>query len=144
MDAKAPEFVLQDQYNQTHHYRFPQATLSILLLADYAGSAQLEDWIRPLYARYQNTICIYGVAELSLVPRLLHGVVRTFLRERLQYPVLLDWQGRVSRRYAYQSGQTNLFVIDAQGHIVFKVIGAADARKLHQVCTHINGLLDGK
>ena len=143
MDAKAPEFVLQDQYNQIHHYRFPQETLSVLLFADYAGSAQLEDWIRPIYARYRNTIGLYGVAELSIVPRFLHGMVRTLFRQ-LQYPVMLDWQGTVSRRYAYQSGQTNLFVIDAQGHIVCKVIGAVDANKLHQVFSQINGLIGGK
>jgi hypothetical protein len=144
MNAKAPEFVLQDQYKQTHHYRFPQETPSVLLFADYAGAAQLEDWIRPIYARYQHTIGMYGVAELSVVPRFLHALVRTLFRERLSYPVMLDWQGSVSHRYAYQSGQTNLFLIDAQGHIVFTVIGAVDASKLHQVFAHINELLSGQ
>lgn len=143
-DSKATEFVLQDQYNKTHHYRFPQETLSILLFADHTGSAQLEDWIQPIYARYQDTIGIYGVAELSIVPGFLRGLVRTLFRERLQYPVMLDWQGTVSRRYAYQSGQANLFVIDAQGHMVLKVIGAVDASKLQQVFTQINALLGSK
>jgi hypothetical protein len=114
-----------------------------LLFADYAGAAQLEDWIMPIYARYRDTIGIYGVAELSIVPGFLHGLVRTLLRDRLQYPVMLDWQGTVSRRYAYQSGQANLFVIDAQDHIVLKVIGAVAASKLQQVFTQIDSLLDG-
>ena len=139
--AKAAEFILDDQYNQTHHYRFPQESLSILLFADYTGSAQLEDWIQPIYARYQDTIGIYGVAELSIVPGFLRGLVRSLFRERLQYPVMLDWQGTVSRRYAYQSGQANLFVIDTQGRIVLKLIGAVDTGKLQQVFTQINDLL---
>jgi len=139
--AKAAEFILEDQYNQTHHYRFPQASLSILLFADYTGSAQLEDWIQPIYARYQDTIGIYGVAELSIVPGFLQGLVRSLFRERLQYPVMLDWQGTVSRRYAYQSGQANLFVIDTQGYIVLKIIGAVDTGKLQHVFTQINALL---
>jgi hypothetical protein len=141
MPPKASPFTLQDQHDRTHRVHFPQDTVSVLLFADYAGSAQLEDWIRPLYARYQQTIGLYGVAELSVVPGFIRGLVRQFLQERVQYPVLLDWHGTVSKRYNYQHGQTNLVVIDSLGHIVYTVIGAADTTRLHQVMTQIDRLL---
>jgi hypothetical protein len=138
---RAQEFVLKDQYNKTHAYNFPKDKISVLLFADYAGSAQLEDWIRPIYARYQHAIAIHGVAELSAVPGLMRGMVRAAFRGQVQYPVMLDWRGTVSASYDYQSSQANVFVIDTQGDIVLKVVGAITSAKLQRVLTQVDRLL---
>ena len=137
----ASAFVLRDQYNNTHTYRFPQAKVSLLVLADYAGSKQLEPWIRPVYERYQDTIDIYGVADLAILPGFARGLVRKAFRKQLAYPVMLDWSGDVTKSYNYQSGQANLFVIDRGGQMVLTIIGPVNPSRLQQVFGTIDRLL---
>ena len=130
---QASAFTLKDQHQTAHRYEFPRPKISVLIFADYAGSSQLENWIRPLYDRYQETISIDGVAELSSVPKLIRGMVRSAFRDRLARPVMLDWSGTVSTDYHYQKGEANLFVIDYNGVILLKVIGAVNDAKLRRV-----------
>lgn len=139
--GKADAFVLQDQYDNTHAYGFPKAKVSVLLFADYKGHSQLEPWIRPLYERYRDGINIHGVADLSAVPGFLRGIVRNAFRKQLDYPVMLDWRGTVSERYAYQKGSANLLVIDCEGAIKLRLSGAATDAKLQTVWRHIDHLL---
>jgi len=139
--ATAPVFKLKDQFKKEHRYDFPRPRASVLILADYVGSEQLEDWVRPLYARYQDRVALDGVADLSKVPRFARGMVRAFFRGQLDYPVMLDWSGEVTTRYRYQPGEANLFVIDPTGRIVLKVIGGVSPTKLQRVFTALGSLL---
>lgn len=134
---EAPAFRLEDQFDTLHDYRFPRQKVSVLLLADRSGSAQLEAWIQPLVDRFAQSIEIHGVAEVSLVPAFAKGWVRSAFRKRLKHPVMLDWTGDVCRTYDYQAGQANLLVIDAMGRIVLRVHGAIDPAKRRQVFTAI-------
>jgi hypothetical protein len=138
---QATEFVLIDQYDRTLVYRFPRETISVMFFADYHGSGQLEAWIRPLYDRYAKSIGIYGVADLSAVPGFMRGLVSRVFRAQLQYPVVFDWHGTVSRSYEAQSGQANLYLIDTQGHIVLHLVGAVNPERLQRVTTQIDHLL---
>jgi hypothetical protein len=139
--AKAPVFTLTDQFKKEHRYHFPRPRASVLLVADYGGSEQLENWVRPIYARYQDRVALDGVADLSKVPRFARDMVRAFFRGQLDYPVMLDWSGEVTTRYRYQPGEANLFVIDSTGHIVLKVMGGVSHTKLQRVFTALSGLL---
>jgi hypothetical protein len=53
---QATSFTLKDQHGSWRVYGFPQETVRVVFFADSTGSEQLEDWIRPLYDRYQQTI----------------------------------------------------------------------------------------
>lgn len=139
--AKAPVFTLKDQFKKEHRYHFPRPKASVLIVADYGGSKQLEEWVRPIYARYQDRVTLDGVADLSKVPRFARGMVRAFFRGQLDYPVMLDWSGEVTTRYRYQPGEANLFVIDPTGRIVLKVIGGVSHTTLQRVLTALGGLL---
>lgn len=139
--AQAPVFTLKDQFKKEHRYHFPRPKVSVLILADYVGSEQLEEWVRPIYDRYQDRVALDGVAELSTVPRFARGMVRAFLRGQLDYPVMLDWSGDVTTRYRYQPGEANLFVIDPTGRIRLKVIGGVSHTKLQRVLITLGGLL---
>jgi hypothetical protein len=139
--AQAPMFTLKDQFQNEHRYAFPRPRSSVLIFADRAGSDQLEDWVRPIYARYQDRVALDGVADLSQVPRFARGMVRAFFRGQLDYPVMLDWSGEVTASYHYQPGEANLFVIDPSGRIVLKVIGGVSHAKLQRVFTALGGLL---
>jgi hypothetical protein len=142
--TRAAEFTLKDQHHRTHRYHFPRDKASVLLMADYQGSSQLEDWVRPIYARFPRYVAIEGVAELSMVPRLMRGLVRTFFRRQLQYPVMLDWSGSIASVYRYQPGQANVFVIDQNGSIVLTVLGAVNDNKLTAVLTSLEQLIKGE
>lgn len=139
--GKADGFVLKDQYNKTHSYGFPKEKVSVLLFADYKGHSQLEPWLRPLYNRYRDNINIHGVADLSAVPGILQDMVRNAFRKQLDYPVMLDWRGTVSDRYAYQKGLANLLVINCAGKINLRLNGAATDAKLQSVWRHIDHLM---
>lgn len=138
---QAAAFVLKDQYDNTLVYHFPRETMSVVFVADYAGSGQLEAWTRPLYDRYQQRIGIYGVANLSAVPGFMRGLIARVFRTQLQYPVMFDWQGTVSKSYAAQSGQANLYLIDTQGRMVLHLVGAVSPEKLQRVMAQIDRLL---
>lgn len=139
--GKGMQFALQDQYGTRHTYHFPLQRVGILLIADYDGSPDLEAWIRPLYARYQHRIRLEGVAELSAVPGFMRGLVRAFFRKNVAYPVLLDWSGEVAKGYAYEKGEVNLFVLEHDGTICLKAIGAVTPRTLQLVVDQIDHLL---
>ena len=133
--------MLNDQYGTQHVSRFPRDKISVLLFAASTGSAQLKAWIKPIYARYQDILALYGVADLTAVPEFFQSFVPLAVRAQVQYPVMLDWEGTVSRDYASQQGQTNLFVVNTQGDIVLKVVGSVSAARLQRVLAQINGLL---
>ena len=138
---QATAFVLKDQYDDTLVYSFPRETMSVVFFADYPGSGQLEAWIRPLYDRYQKSIGIYGVADLSAVPGFMRGLIAQVFRAQLQSPVLFDWHCTVSKSYKAQSGQANLYLIDTQGRIVLRLVGAVSSERLQRIMAHIDRLL---
>ena len=98
-----------------------------MTVADRAGSEQLEPWIRSLYERYGTQIDIDGVADVSMVPKPLHGVVRALFRNRLTHSVMLDWDGSVVKRLQDEPGVANIYVIDRRGSILKRITGPANA-----------------
>jgi hypothetical protein len=138
---RAPEFELKDQYGQPLAYRFPARQVSVLIFGDREGSSQIEGWVRPLYERYGERVSIRGVAVLSSVPAFMRPVVRGIFKSRIKYPVLLDWEGGVTKSYGYESKRANVFVINPRGEIVLKLTGAANGEGLGQAQAQINQLL---
>lgn len=131
--AKAAEFNLKDQYNRNYSISFPREKTLILVFGDRKGSSQIEDWVRPLYERYENRVDIYGVAELSAVPYLLQGMVRQIFKSQVKYSVMLDWSGKVSKSYGYQSGKADIIVINKDGNIIFRQTGAMTEGGLNRI-----------
>jgi len=113
----------------------------VLLFADREGSEQIENWVRPLYKRYQDTIDINGVAILKGVPTFAQGLVRTLIRNRIQYPVMLDWSGDTAKIYDPQPGAVNLIVVSREGGITLRVNGASNQENLLQCFSQIDRLL---
>ena len=94
-----------------------------------------------MYARYKESVRLEGVAELSAVPGFMRGMVRALFRKKVEYPVLLDWSGKVSQGYAYEKGEVNLFVLRHDGAICLKAIGAVTPRTLQLVTDQIDRLM---
>ncbi|MGE3537421.1 MAG: hypothetical protein AB7N91_08280 [Candidatus Tectimicrobiota bacterium] len=139
--TQASDFTLADQHKRWHTYRFPRQKVSFLVMADQQGATQLEAWIQPVYARYQESIEIHGVAAMPAVPESLRGLVRLFFKGRVAYPVMLDWDSRVAQRYGYQQAQANVFIIDTAGRIRLSLLGAVEEIHLQRVFTLLDHLL---
>ncbi len=138
---KAVEFTLKDQFGNSLTYKFPKEKISILAFADKDGSEQLEGWIRPLYEKYQEKVDILGVAELSAVPSIAKGIVRSMIKKKSAQAVGLDWDGAVSKSYKYEKKKANLVIIDKQGNIVKKENGAFEKSKFEKICAELDTLL---
>lgn len=138
---QASEFELKDQYNNTFALKFPKDKATVLVFGDREGAKQIENWVRPLEEKYADKIDIQGVAELSAVPGFAQGVVRRIMKNQVRYSVMLDWSGAVSKSYDYQKGKANLFVIDKDGRVIAKAIGAATDSDLKKIINQINGTL---
>lgn len=144
-NSKATAFSLKDQFGNELSYKFPREKTTILAFADKTGSEQLEAWIQPLVNRYSSKYAdkldIQGVAELSSVPGIAKGVVRNLIKKKVDRPVMLDWKGDVSKSYSYEKDKVNVLLIDRQGNIVSREIGAADKTKLDSFYKKIDALL---
>ena len=75
------------------------------------------------YNRYEKRIDIDGVADVSMIPKPFHGMVCGVFRKRVTYSVMLDWGGSVVKRFGYQKGVANIYVIDRRGCILKQVTG---------------------
>jgi|NOAtaT_7_FD_contig_101_735573_length_3484_multi_2_in_0_out_0_4 hypothetical protein len=139
--SRAVDFELRDQYNQLISYRFPKSKPTILIFGDRKGSEQIEGWVKPIWAQYQDRVDQRGVAVLSAVPSFMRGIIRSMFKSRVKYPVLLDWTGEVAKSYSYQSGQANLILIDQQGQIVLRLTGGVGKEGLQQLYARIDRLL---
>jgi hypothetical protein len=135
------DFALSDQNSVSRRYGFPKQKVSVMTIADRTGSQQLEPWIKTLYERYGSQIDIAGVADVSMVPKPLHAVVRAVFRKRLTHSVMLDWDGSVVKLFEYKRGVANLYVIDRSGIILKRITGPLNASLERELFRTIDGAI---
>jgi hypothetical protein len=133
----AARIELKDQYDKTHVVAFPRETVSVLTIADRSGSAQLEGWVKPIREKFGQRVEIFGLADVAGVPRPIRPMVVTHFKDKVAYPVMLDWDGKTVARYGYARKEALLLVINRKGEIRHRVTGAADAAKLEAVFTSL-------
>lgn len=138
---KAQPFSLKDQYNNEISFQFPREKVTILAIGDKDGAKQLEEWLRPLAEKYADKVDFQGIAELSGVPGIAKGIVRNIIKKKTTHPIMLDWKGDVSRSYGFQKDNANLFLIDKQGNIVARRVGAINNLRLMAFSSDIDQLL---
>ena len=127
------DFTLKDQYKTEHQQTFPRESVGIFALADRQGSDQLEDWITPLFKRYEEHVDIFGVANMKGLPKVLRPMLRGVFKKSIDYPVMMDWTGSVCEALNYQSGVTDIFVVDRNGAVIHRISGEATEEKM-QIC----------
>jgi hypothetical protein len=134
-------FSLDDQHKERHDHTFPKERVSIFALADRKGSGHLEGWIEPFYKRYGEEVEICGVANLKGVPRLMQPVLRGVFRKGVDYPVMMDWRGKVCTAFGYRPGEADIFIVDFSGTVSHRACGEADPEKLERCFAVIDGLV---
>lgn len=109
-------WTLEDQYGRTRTIGFPRDRLMLVTVCDQRGSKDLEPWVKTVFSRFQNRLDIEGVADVSSVPSTLRGLVRRGFKGQT-HSIMLDWEGSVVRRFAYQKSVPNLYLIDGKGRV---------------------------
>ena len=122
-ERKAPEFSLSDQFKKQSEHRFPKAKWSVFFVAGRKGSDQIKDWATAIHEQYQGQVEQVGIADVSGVPGPMQGLIRAVFRNTLDYPVLMDWEGTVSKNWGYEAGKVRVFVVSPEGNIIFSVDG---------------------
>lgn len=130
---QAPEFTLEDQFRKSHTIEYPTDKASIFVLADKQGSKQVEAWIRAVYDKFQDRVNIRGIALLKGVPSALQPTIRYLFKKQVDYPVMLDWEGKVTESFAFKPGIACVFVVNADGSIVLAEYGPAEERRSERV-----------
>jgi hypothetical protein len=126
-------FELSDQHDKLRQVQFPRSKPTMFIVSDQKGSKEIEAWVRPVRQRFDTRIEIDGIADLTPVPKRLRGVVRRAFKDELDYSVMLDWEGGVSKDFRYTKEKANVFAVDGTGKILFHTAGRASAEQLKKV-----------
>ena len=139
----AKEFILLDQYGRRYEINYPQEKVCVLVFADKWGCTQVEGWVRPLYEHYEDTIDILGVAQLENVPGWLRSTIVRIFKNNIEFSVMMDWTGQVSRAYEYSGGKAYVVIICRQGIIRHRVKGKASEELIEKCAEVIQALKTG-
>jgi hypothetical protein len=125
---------LRDQFDWPRALVFPTTNITLLTIADKAGSEQIAAWVAPVKDRFKDAVLIEGIADLSAVPRPLRGLVRSRFQKAQTHPVMLDWSGEVVKSFAVLPDRVNIFVLDEEGKILKRITGEATEQGIEQFC----------
>jgi len=132
--TNAPSSIeLHDQFDAPQKLSFPTTNITVLIIADRAGSEQISGWVAPLKQRFDNRIAIRGLADVSAVPRLLRGMVQSKFQKSQSYPVMMDWSGDAVKAFTYVPDKANVLLLDGHGHILRRISGAAGAKAIEDL-----------
>jgi hypothetical protein len=129
-DKRLSSFTLNDQFEQAHTFRFPSSNVVVIAAADRKGSPDVDGWTRPIVQRYGKSIQLAGVADMSKVPAFLRSIMRERFAQEQRVPVMIDWDGRVTRLLGCRKEQANLFVLDGDGRVAWQFSGPASPSSL--------------
>ena len=135
---------LHDQFNTLQKLSFPTTNITLLTIADGRGSEQIPGWVKPVKQRFDERVDIRGIADMSCVPHLLRGLVRTQFRTVQSYPVMLDWTGDAVNAFAYQPGEADILVLNRDGKILYSARGKATERAVQNLCEVIEQALSAE
>lgn len=132
---------LPDQFEKLQKLCFPNTNLTVLTLADRKGSEQIAGWVEPVAQRFGKRVDVRGIADVSAVPRLLRGAVRSGFRKEQSYPVMMDWSGKEVAKFAPKENVATVLLIDGQGKILRRYEGAAKKADVEALCKLIQDML---
>ena len=132
---------LPDQFEKPQKLSFPNTNITLLTLADRKGSEQIAGWVAPVAQRFGKQVDVRGIADVSAVPRLLRGTVRSAFRKEQAHPVMLDWSGKEVAKFAPKENVTTVLLIDGQGKILRRYEGEAKKVELDELCKVIQEML---
>lgn len=132
---------LPDQFEKPQKLFFPNTNLTVLTIADRKGSEQIAGWVTPVAKRFGTRVDVRGIADVSAVPRLLRGTVRSAFRREQSHPVMMDWSGDVVKKFSPKEDVTTVLLIAGSGKILSRFEGPAKPAETQELCKLIEQLL---
>ncbi len=151
--ALAPDFELNDQYDQPVKLQKLLEQVVLVICADREGSEFNFHWTEALKPKYLggsgDRIKLVRVANLRSLPALFRGIAKGRFRApnddgTSKLPVLLDWEGAVARLYGFREGLPNLYLIDRAGVLRHVTAGKGEPGELEQLFQAIDRSLGDK
>lgn len=120
---KVPSFSIADQHERTWK-RSDFSTKPVLyVLCDRDAYDYVDNWTDELVPAYRTKIHFVPVADVRGVPGLMKGYVRGRFRDEFSYPILMDWEGELSRTLGLKKGYPTLVVTRADGTVTYQAWG---------------------
>ncbi len=135
--SRVSNFGLQDQNDRKVEVNFPSDRPVVLIFGDRDGAKQIDGWATPLYKKFDGKVYMFGIASLGGVPSYARGLVRRLIKRQTQFPVLLDWGGKVAKTYGYEKDKAMVLVVARNGNILSTKFGAASEAELNAVIADI-------
>lgn len=125
--VQAPDFTLTDADDKSYTLSKMSDKVVILLIGTRDVRKEGDKWLFAIdedYGQYED-INSYLIADLRELPFFVtKGMVKWGVRrEKLPFNTLLDWDGKIARKYKAQKDLPNLFIIDKQSKIVYSYSG---------------------
>ncbi|MBK9163912.1 MAG: hypothetical protein IPM21_08365 [Acidobacteria bacterium] len=135
--SRVSNFSLQDQNDRKVEVNFPSDRPVVFVFGDRDGAKQIDGWATPLYKKFDGKVYMFGIASLGGVPSYARGLVRRLIKRQTQFPVLLDWGGKVAKTYGYEKDKAMVLVVARNGNILSTKFGAASEAELNAVIADI-------
>ncbi len=114
---------LRDQFDSLQILSFPSEHVTVLTIADRRGVVEVDAWIASLKSRCGAGVDCRGIAQMPGVPSFLQNHFRKKFQEVRKYPVMMDWDGKLSERLGAKPGVANVLIIDRSGTILGRFQG---------------------
>ncbi len=132
--ARTPGFDLKDQFGKQWKLDDLAGKVTILVAADSKSGRAMGPWVDGLKAKYANKVCVLGLLDLHSVPGIGRGFAKARIKRETKDPMMLDFNGAISRTYKVTSKVPTVVVID-KGLVAREVVSAAHSQKLFQTIT---------
>ena len=135
--SRVSSFSLQDQNDQKVEVNFPSDRPVVFVFGDRDGAKQIDGWATPIYKKFDGKIYMFGVASLGGVPSYARGIVRRLIKRQTQFPVLLDWGGKIAKTYGYEKDKAMVLVVAKNGTILTTKFGPANESEVNSVIVEL-------
>lgn len=110
--SRAPAFDLKDQFGKSWSLSGLGGSVTILVAADSDSGRAMGPWVDAMKARYTGKATILGLLDLHRVPGIGRGIARSRIKSETKDPLMLDFNGSISRAYGISSKYPTVVVID--------------------------------
>lgn len=139
---RAVTFTLEDQFEKTWSWTMNWRNKPVVLvLSDWKGSDYTTNWTATLAKRFKDRIDFVAMADVSLAPGFLKGMIRGKFREAYKIPILLDWEGDVFKHYNFQSGLPNVIYVDNTETVRLHTWGTGQPDHVERFASELERLL---
>jgi hypothetical protein len=141
---KAYNFTLRDQHDNTHYWTSFKGKPTIIILSDRAGSDFVDNWVKPLQKSLGSKVKFVPVAEVSSAPGFVHGLIRSGIRDKYNYPLYLDWDGDTYKYYQCKAEVPNLYFVGSDEKIAITTSGKGTKNEVSAFIENVEKLIEPK